>query len=354
MRLALVLLLAVAAPAFANVSRKDFPGARSSEPRGLREIAIEHEILMFDLRPLAEDGRPKITATYQLDNKGSAAFTAPLVFVSGMTGIGDVEVKFDGASVRTNSISGDASFPPAWNPPISTPSLDGGAPIGFDMEKPASVEFTVEIPPGRHTLAVSYTTIPAMTRSHGGATILWQVGYVLAPARDWGSFGTLDVSVEAPPDWRVATSLELARTGDTLRGKFTGLPSDTIGISASASPSMLHTIAIFGLPLLVVAVLGAGGYLLFRIGQARGRSANIGATWPLALGCALLWAIAIAVAGSATAMTGSIGIPEGQSASHGYGAGFGVLLSIVAALFVAVPIGFGIVRSGVKSGERIQ
>jgi len=39
---------------------------------------------------------------------------------------------------------------------------------------------------------------------------VWQLGYVLAPAREWGGFGRLDVRVELPRGWEAAATLLLA------------------------------------------------------------------------------------------------------------------------------------------------
>ena len=343
MRLVLVILLAVAAPAYANVSQKNFPGMRAGEPAGIEQIAIEHETLVFDLRD-----RAHVTATYQLDNKTTEPVTEELVFVSGMSRIGGTEVRFDGAVIAGKSVSPAQAekFPAAWSPPLTTPSLDGGEPVGFASENPTSIEFTLTIPPGKHTLAVAYDVLPAMTRSHGGPTRLYQIGYVLSPARDWGSFGTLDVTVEAPAGWQIATSPPLTRTGNTLRGQFTGLPQDTIGISMAARTGSMYMVAKIALPLLVLLVLIGGGYALYQIGRARGRSAAIAPSGLLAFGTSVLWAIAIAFAGGFYAVS-EIGIPAGESASHGYAALPGIALTVLGTL-LALPIGFAIVRAGIR------
>jgi hypothetical protein len=350
-RFLLALVLAFAAPAHANVAQRNFPGTPLAEPGGLRMIAIEREELTFDLRPLAEGGGVLVTATYHLDNRGSAV-TTPLVFVSGASkGGGEVDVQLDGVTARGAFATPEevAALPATWRAPVTTPSLDGDAPIAYGADEAMAYTFTLEIPPGRHTLAVTYHARAELTRSHGGPTILWQLGYVLAPARDWGSFGTLDVIAHVPVGWEVAIAPALVRTGDTLRGTFSGLPADTIGITATASPGAAYTIALVARPVFLLVVVVGGIYVLFRIGRARGRSQNISGSGMFAFGWSLLWAVAIVAAGSFAAAARLIGVPDQQSAVHGYAVGFGVLFAILGGL-IAIPIGFLIVKAGVRAG----
>lgn len=348
LRLSLLCMLAVAATAQANVGRSHFPGSRTTEPGGLREIAIEHEDLRFDLRPIGEQGDAKVSATYHLDNRGTATVTAPLVFVSGAAVAGTIVVTSDGAAIRAESVAKDQPLPPAWRPPLSTPAFDGDGTLGFETDDNHAFAFTLAIPPGRHQLAVTYSATPQRTKTHEGGTLIHQLGYVLAPARDWGSFGTLQVTVEVPPGWRIAASPPLARVGDTLRGTFPALPADTIGLTFRASTSTLHGILQFALPLFALIVLVGGGYLLFAFGRMRGRNPeDLRTLWPVSLPLSLLWAIAIGISGGFTAMRGELALPPGQSGSYGYDGLLGILVAILAA-FVAIPAGLVIARIGAR------
>src|SRR5947208_1158646 len=120
-RLVLLALVILSVPAEANVGRRDRPADRNGEPTGLHEIAIEHEELSFDLRPLASDGPAQVSATYQLDNRGAASVRAPLVFVSGISRI-DGRVTFDGVPLQgsdaptTVTDAEAAALPAAWRP----------------------------------------------------------------------------------------------------------------------------------------------------------------------------------------------------------------------------------------------
>jgi hypothetical protein len=344
--------LLLAMPARANVGRATFPGTRIAEPAGLRDIAIEREQLSFDLRPLADREFTNVSARYVLDNRSAAPVTAPLVFVAGAAMGSESSVTFDRTTVLGERLSQSqvAGLPAAWSAPVTTPAIGGGSSLRYETEGNAAIAFTLAVPPGQHELVVTYKAVAQRNRSKSGGTLVYQLGYVLAPARDWGSFATLDVSVEVPPGWRVATAPALARTGDALRGHFASLPADTIGITVQAPTGTLHAVLQFVLPLLVLVVLVAGGFALYAIGRARGRRTHdLGAVWPVSLPASLLWAVAIATSGGYAAIRSDLALPDGQSAAYGYGGAFGILLAVVGAL-VAIPIGHVIARAGSRAG----
>ena len=300
----LIVAVSLATLAHANVGRSRFPGTRTTEPTGLRDIAIEREELSFDLRALDRGGDASVSASYHLDNRSTGTVTAPLVFVCGAA-IASGDVAFDDVKVAGERLTQDqlAALSPSWTAPLTTPPLRGESPLDYESQDSSAVAFTLAIPPGRHQLTVRYTATPQRTRGESaGATLLHQLGYVLAPARDWGLFGSLEVSVDVPPGWRVATAPALARSGDTLRGRFPSLPADTIGITLQAATSTLHDVLQIALPLLALVVLVGGGFALFAIGRARGGPDGLRVLWPASLPAALAWAVAIAVSGGYTAI----------------------------------------------------
>lgn len=345
----LLVLLTLATPAQANVGKWWSEGARTTEPGGLREVVIAHETLRFDLRTV---GRARVSATYALDNRGLAPVSAPLVFVAG-TAMRDVDIAFDRARLYGRTLASDVELPAAWRAPVATPSIDGEESIGYEADQADAVAFDLVIPPGKHELVVEYSAAVASRKRRESPTIVYQLGYVLAPARDWGGFGTLDVTVEVPAGWRVATSPRLARDGDTLRGRFPLLPGDTIGISLRAAAGTLHAVLQYLLPLLVLFVVVGGVFALRAIGRARGRAEDLRKVWPVSLPAALLWAFAIAVTGSFTAMRGGLALPDGQSGAHGYGGALGMLFAIFMAL-VAIPFGMWIASLASRSANRTQ
>ncbi|NVB78392.1 MAG: hypothetical protein HOV81_08375 [Kofleriaceae bacterium] len=345
----LLVLLALAAPAHANVAKWWGEGTRTSEPGGLREIAIEREDLRFDMRRVPTFGSARVSATYFLDNRGTTTVTGPLVFVAG-SGMGNLEVTFDRAPVKSRSLDPAqvAALPAAWQAPLTTPSTDGGESLGYQTldDDIRAAAFDLAIPPGKHELAILYEARAPWTKGKA-PTIIYQLGYVLSPARDWGSFGKLDVTVEVPPGWRAAVSPRLTRTGDTLVGTFASLPGDTIGITMRASTSTLYAVLQYLLPLLALFVIVGGWIALRALGRRRGRAEDLRPTWPVSLPASLLWAAAIAVSGGFASMRTVLLLPEGQSGARGYGPAMGVVLAIFVGL-IAIPIGMLVVRAGAK------
>ena len=348
-------IVALASTADANVGRSRFPGTRATEPAGaLREIAIEREELVFDLWPLVDGRSANVSATYHLDNRSAASVTARLVFVSGAHVERGIDVTFDGSRVSGTWLHEDelARLPASWNAPITTPAIGRDDTLGYETEENLATAFTIEIPPGRHELAVKYQALPQRNKSDSGGTMVHQLGYVLAPARDWGAFGTLDVTVDIPPGWLVATSPKLARKGDTLSGHFASLPADTIGITLQAPTSMLYAVLQIALPVLAIVVLVGGGFVLFWIGRRR-RADDLRPLWPVSLPVSLCWSVAIGVSGSFAAVRSDLAIPPSQSARHGYGAAAGILLAVFVAL-IAIPIGMVIARAGSGAASRAK
>jgi hypothetical protein len=343
-----VLIAFLAAPAHANVGSRRGEGAVLSEPGGLREVTIEHEELRFDLRPITGGERlARVAATYHLDHRGTTPVTAQLIFVSGGP-LHAFQVAFDGVPLESLELSKAQidALPAAWRAPIVMPDLDGGAPFAYEPPHMDAVAFSIVIEPGKHLLAATYRAPLAWSKSRSSPTIIRELGYILAPARDWGAFGTLDIVVDVPPAWRVATSPRLVRTGDTLRGRFPALPADTFGITLQARPGLAHQILEYVLPALALLVLLAGGFVMYAIGRARGRKiSDLRPLWPVSLPAALVWAVAIAVSGGFAAISGSIALPEGESASHGYGPALGIMLAVFVAL-LAIPAGVLIARAG--------
>ena len=88
------------------------------------------------------------------------------------------------------------------------------------------VAISLELPPGPSTLHVRYRARACGTAER--RTVTWQLPYVLAPAREWGAFGRLEVTVHLPGGWEARSTPALEREGDTLRGSFTGLPADAL------------------------------------------------------------------------------------------------------------------------------
>jgi hypothetical protein len=343
----LLVLLALASPVFANVGKHWEEGAHIAEPGGLKEIAIAHEALRFDLRGIADDPFAKVAATYDLDHRGAQPITAQLVFVAGAN-VADMDITLDG--VRQTGVGRIdkqqvAALPASWRAQMTTPALGGGEALGYDTEEIGAFAFALTVTPGKHQLAVTYKAFAQWSKTRSSPTILHQLGYMLAPARDWAAFGTLDIVVEVPPGWEAATSPRLLRTDDTLRGQFPSLPADTFGITVRAPPGTLHRVLQILLPLLALVVFIGGIFVLRAIGRARGRQVeNLGALWPVSLPVSLVWGIGIAVSGGLWAASGHLALPAGESGAYGYGPALGIVLAVFIGA-VAIPAGVLVARA---------
>lgn len=318
MALTLVGLLLVGVPAAvrANMADPVQPGDAAGEPSGaLAGLVVERETLELDLRPL-ERGEPvRVEAVYRIRNDG-AARTVELVFVApGLAQEGE-GVWLDGRRIPTSRTPAEA-LPAAWSPPATTPTPDGDSTMAYPAGQEGAFLFRLGIGPGRHEVRVRYPVSPAY-HADADETMIWQIGYVLAPARAWGGFGGLDARVLVPSGWRVATEPMLRREGDLLTGSWDHLPADALAISAQLPPpsplrSLPRWLAAAALDL---AALIAAVWLVRRLGRALARRGRR-AVWalPASFALAALWAVVVSLSILAIGSP----IPEAQRPAEGYG-----------------------------------
>src|SRR6516165_5242268 len=81
-------------PAWANFAPR-FWGDIASEPAGFKEVTINQEQLVIDLRPLVRAEPARVEATYNLLNCGASKHL-DLLFISGEVGVADFEARLDG------------------------------------------------------------------------------------------------------------------------------------------------------------------------------------------------------------------------------------------------------------------
>lgn len=220
--------LLLAAVASANMASPVRPGFPVGEPFGaLAQVEIARERLEFDLRTLESRWRIAVSATYELVNPGDAV-EASLWFVA--PNLDEGRARLNTVSLATTPLE-NPTFAPSWQPPETTVATDGEALPYRTITPSQGLEFTATIPPGESVLSVEYDALPAST--DGEVYRTYQLGYVLAPARNWGSFNHLDIQLWHPPGWQVTTSLPLSATAENqLTGSFNGLPADSFTLSA--------------------------------------------------------------------------------------------------------------------------
>jgi hypothetical protein len=297
---ALLLLMVPRAAAWANMAAPPEPhtvhaGSRLGEPAGgLRGLFIEHETLRFDLRPLSKRRPVLVEAAYRVRNDGPAR-ALDLLFVANGLARGATSVTVDGRAVASTPGAAGA-LPPSWRAPASTPALDSaGGTLPYEPRGEGTLSFRVQLPAGRHEIRVRYPA-EATAYSVNDLTPVWQLGYVLAPARDWGGFGGMEVRVEAPRGWEVRTSPALRRDGDALVGRWNGLPGDALAISAQKPEPASGPWYLLWAAVTLAGLVGIG-WLGRRLGASLGRRGK-NDWWALPASAALsvAWTAASAIA----------------------------------------------------------
>ena len=295
----LLLLSIPRAAAWANMAAPPEPhtvhaGSRVGEPAGgLRDVFIEHETLRLDLGPLAQGKPVLIDAAYRVRNDGPAR-AIDLLFVANGLARGATSVTVDGRPVAATP-GATGALPPSWRAPANTPAFDSaGGTLPYAPRGEGTLAFRVQLPAGRHEIRVRYPA-EATAYSVNDLTPVWQLGYVLAPAREWGGFGGLEVRVEAPRGWRVLSDPALRKEGDAWIGAWNRVPADAIAISAQ-KPEPASGPWYWLWLLLAAAMLGAIGWICRRLGASLGRRGK--SAWralPASVGLSVLWTIASSI-----------------------------------------------------------
>lgn len=292
-------MLSAALPSLlvANMGPPHDPGRLVGEPNGLESVVITHERLAFDLRPLEFGRAVQVEAVYELENRGDER-VAELVFVSGPTAREVAAVTLDDQPVSAVWRQLE-SAPSSWLAPGTTPAIDGNGTLPYEAEAELNApHFSIRLTPGTHRLRVCYAARPTAYSTGASPTRYWQITYVLAPAREWGGFGGLDVSVQLPPDWQFAATLSLTRSGDELTATFDELPGNAIAMTAQAprKPILAGTVFWSTKVLLGICLL-CGPIVLWLIGRRIGGFAasvrSVLAALVLSPLAGLAWAVAL-------------------------------------------------------------
>ncbi len=217
-----------AAPLWANAGPSSTSARVVAEPVGITDVRIARETLLIDLRPLVTGDAARVEAVYHLQNDGPAQ-PLDLLFAFGSRETSDYQVTLDDQPIE--GVLQKAPLPKEWMPPRTTPALSGNGVItyadGWATVTPLS--FSIVAPAGESVLAVRYRA--AAKHTYARPAMYRQFAYILAPARAWAGFGSLDVTVDVPEDWSVDSSPGLQRDGGVMRGTFTDVPADAIALT---------------------------------------------------------------------------------------------------------------------------
>jgi hypothetical protein len=343
--------------ACANIGSK-WLGDPVAEPPGVKDVAITHEDLTIDLRPVAALQPVRVDVVYHVHNP-STTKKLDLIFVSGTADVSDFEVRLDDLPVESRRVpwdevpGGRTSAPWTWNPEQSAPGIENESYYTLWYKHAlALLAFSIELPPGPGTLTVHYRAracgADECLPSH--PTTTWQFPYVLSPAREWGSFGGLDVLVYVPAGWQSSSSPALEREEDVLRGHFGDLPSDVLRVATRAPvPPALHRANAVYLGQCALVMVGggvlcwwAGSWLGRFLARKAGRGEHVahrGSITLAAIILPLLWA-GLIVGAARLAMLGMVASLGGQE-SPSFHYRFDVLGCFTFfQMLLALPVGF--------------
>lgn len=343
-RVLLSLLWFLPSNLWANMASPVQEGDVIGEPSGMLDsITVLQEHLEIDMTPIW-GGQPygRVNVDYTIMNAGSER-TIPLVFLPGAievryptNGNGShpdttfmIEVTLDGTPIPiSGAFANTDSLPAGWRIPSVTPGLNGSDSVGYKAQNEGMVRFILRIPSGQHIIRVHYHAAPT-SNSSNRTTKLWQFAYILAPARQWDGFGTLEAVVIVPDGWEVAITPAMTFENFLWKGKWEDIPSDAIAISfAMPTPSWLPYLD-NGLPIIALLL---GIVLCWMVGKRVGKwlvRTNKVPGWsiPFALlagaGSALLVLVAMLLASSI--VSGELG----HQLARGYGYGSAIALVLI-------------------------
>jgi hypothetical protein len=291
------------------------------------------------MRPLEELRPAVVEANYRVRNDGEARHL-PLLFVATARVPGEGQGPWlwkGGRWVQVDKSAGDdrgfdrgvwldgqpvdvmlsgesehARLPEGWASPNSTPSLEpggkalpyearGGDTIAYDD----TISYNVTLSPGEHTLRVRYVALPGAYADARSDAVYWQLGYVLAPAREWAGFGGLDAKVLLPAGWRAAARPEMRREGDALVAHWDALPADTLAVTAQTDKETVYDPGRFWTALLILGGLftAPAAFAGWKLGVWLGRHGRTSA-WGLLISplvALLLYALSYVVASALSA-----------------------------------------------------
>ena len=228
-----------------------------AEPPGIADVQITRETLSIDLRPAQLGQKAIVEATYQLHNEGEERLLE-LLFAFGSRENKDWSITLDDKPLEGVLTQG-ADMPIAWRPPRETPGLESDTPLSYGVGwlTVEPLAFKLVVPSGNAVLKVRYQAEIAL--NYARPSMYRQFAYILSPARSWASFGGLDLMIQVPGGWSVASTLDLEREGDLLRGNFDRIPADSLAITMRpAVPAGYQRL--FEVSRAVAIVLGLAGW----------------------------------------------------------------------------------------------
>jgi hypothetical protein len=193
------------------------------------------------------------------------------------------------------------------------------------------------------TVTVAYEH-SAGSNARTGPNDVFLYDYALSPASRWARFGALHLTVRAPPNTRVGSSVPLSPTGDTYRADLATLPSGELSLDlmslAGVPFGVTHPAAYWAvlLALMLAITLAVGRALGRRFATAASRGRRI--AWSI-----VVTGPAVLLANVVLAALASAALPR-----HAFGYGYDPVLGFfVAIVFFTVT---GLAASFIRAEKR--
>lgn len=335
--LTLALLTICSINLWANVAAPSQGGQTLTEPNGIKNIDIVKENLNIDFTQLADesviwsDRVVNVEAIYEIDNPADIA-KLELVFVI-VTDAKNFQFFLNDKEIASEPIDNkEFANRQTWKKPDKTPFENRELMYNPNNNNLKSAKFTLALPKGRHTLKAKYKAEPTVYKNIG-VMKGWQFAYSLAPARDWKSFGGLNLNIKIPTDWKFFSNLKLEQNGESLTGNFKEIPADFLAVTTQAPiPNSYKTwtdITFFTF----LACLIVFPILLILFAIWKGYKWNN--SWAYGILVGVIGAALVGISGFASQSLPKSFIPAGQYASYGYDDIFGVFFNIF-----LIPIAF--------------
>lgn len=213
--------------------KKHISGDLISEPFIKRFAIVEKENLIIDLTPLIDNSEAVIKATY-LTKFDKSVENFELLFIANQLRGNEFKIFIDKKPVEGKVVD-SLQFPSGLNFPVYTPSFNTFEALPFQATAKSGFLFMADITEGEHEITVEYIAAPPAYSSSNSLTKIWQLGYLLSPARDWKLFKELNLEIILPENWDMTTNIPVKKIGDSWQGQYKGIPADFISISLKAS-----------------------------------------------------------------------------------------------------------------------
>ena len=203
------------------------------EPFALEYCHITHENLFIDLSGIPEGRGAHIVAEYELfieKAKDSMLF----LFVTSSLISDRIAIELDGKPLSIQLPERWQFFPETKHVTINTP---WGKPTGYSKEpncyeEEYIVSYIDFLREGKHTLVVKYNAEPTTTYLYptNSLTKIHTLSYALYPAKNWKSFGGLQLNVKYPSSWEIKSNVGTKGKSGQLNKSFNNIPSDFLHI----------------------------------------------------------------------------------------------------------------------------